>query len=140
MNDETTADDDYPVCADCGADLPASGRCEAGCTDAHLERIAGGRLRHASVWLVLWHDRRRGDRNCGVHGVFTDEAMARESVDKMNASEDAFYWAVSYLVIPGARTCGEIGTHVHLDARPDHVRRAEDEAWREHEKQERARI
>jgi len=28
----------------------------------------------------------------------------------------------------------------HLDARPDHVRRAEDAAWREHEKQERARI
>jgi hypothetical protein len=33
-----------------------------------------------------------------------------------------------------------IGTHVHLDARPDHVRRAEDAAWRENEKQERARI
>jgi hypothetical protein len=28
----------------------------------------------------------------------------------------------------------------YLDARPDHVWRAEDAAWREHEKQERARI
>jgi hypothetical protein len=73
MSDDTTADDDYPVCSDCGADLPASGRCEWGCTDVHLDRIEAGRL-------------------------------------------------------------------THLDARPDHVRRAEDAAWREHEKQERARI
>jgi hypothetical protein len=73
MNDETTADDDYPVCADCGGNLNQMGRCKAGCTDAHLERIEAGRL-------------------------------------------------------------------AHLDARPDHVRRAEDAAWRENEKQERARI
>jgi hypothetical protein len=33
-----------------------------------------------------------------------------------------------------------IGTHVHLDARPDHVRRAEAEMWRENEKPERERI
>jgi hypothetical protein len=34
----------------------------------------------------------------------------------------------------------ERGRLRHLDARPDHVRRAEDAAWRENEKQERARI
>jgi hypothetical protein len=28
----------------------------------------------------------------------------------------------------------------HLDVRPDHVRRAEAEMWRDNEKQERARI
>jgi hypothetical protein len=64
---------DDPVCSDCGADLPASGRCEWGCTDVHLDRIEARRLRH-------------------------------------------------------------------LDARPDHVRRAEDAAWRENEAHERARI
>jgi len=72
MNDESTANPD-PVCADCGADLNQMGRCENGCTDAHLERIEAGRL-------------------------------------------------------------------THLDARPDHLRRAEGEAWRENEAHERARI
>jgi hypothetical protein len=38
--------DPDPVCADCGSDLDGEGRCERGCTDAHLERIAAGRLRH----------------------------------------------------------------------------------------------
>jgi hypothetical protein len=31
-------------------------------------------------------------------------------------------------------------THPHTDARPGHVKRADDEMWREQEKQEKARI
>ena len=53
-----------------------------------------------SVWIVLWHDEWRGDRNTGVHGVFADENMARTEADKMNRTSHALYTAVSYVVIP----------------------------------------
>jgi hypothetical protein len=54
------------------------------------------------VWIVLWHDERRGDRNVGVHGVFADEAMARDEADTMNREASCVYWSVNYVVTPGA--------------------------------------
>ena len=107
MSDETTADDDYPVCADCGADLNQMGRCERGCTDAHLERIESGRLRHL--------DARPNTEACGKPYPACCGCAALNSSD-----------------------CPR--TLTHLDARPDHVRRAEAEVWRENEAHERARI
>jgi hypothetical protein len=55
-----------------------------------------------SVWIVLWFDPRRVDRNVGVHGVFDDEETARQEVAAMNyatlATPSIVYHAVNYIV------------------------------------------
>jgi len=63
-----------------------------------------------SVWIVLWHDENRGDRNTGVHGVFADETIACDEADRMNRTSHALYFtAVSYVVTNKAQRNEEYG-------------------------------
>jgi len=45
--------------------------------------MSGSESIPGSVWVVTWHDDRRGDRNAGIHGVFATETMARDEADKL---------------------------------------------------------
>ena len=62
-----------------------------------------------SVWIVFWHDERRGDRNVGAHGVFANETMAREEADRMNRLSGCVYTAVNYVVTPNKGVTGAGG-------------------------------
>jgi len=53
-----------------------------------------------AIWIVLWHDPSRADLNVGVHGLFSDETMARSETEKMNRDTSCVYWTVSYVVTP----------------------------------------
>ena len=60
----------------------------------------GGGIQPREVWIVLWHDEGRGDRNVGVHGVFDDATMAHDEAHKMNRESSYLYWPVNYMVTP----------------------------------------
>jgi hypothetical protein len=62
--------------------------------------MSGSESIPGSVWVVTWHDERRGDRNAGIHGVFATETMARDEADAMNRKYPGVYAAVNYLVTP----------------------------------------
>jgi hypothetical protein len=60
----------------------------------------GGGIQPREVWIVLWHDEGRGDRNVGVHGVFDDATMAHDEAHKMNRESSYLYWPVNCMVTP----------------------------------------